>query len=57
MKMVVTHRRFIKLYEELNVSKMGRVKIKDPKQMQVRMYIGACVVRCGPKADAGTHVH
>ncbi|KAL5500255.1 hypothetical protein EMCRGX_G011780 [Ephydatia muelleri] len=34
MKMVVTHKRFVKLYEELSVSKTGRVKIKDPKLMQ-----------------------
>ena len=40
MKMVVTNKRFLKLYDELNVSKTGRVKIKDPKLMQVGMEEG-----------------
>lgn len=35
MKMVVTHRKFFKLFEELNGFKNGRLKLKKPKLLQV----------------------
>ena len=38
MKMVVTHRRFFQLFEELNGYKKGNLKIKKPKELQVGDY-------------------
>ena len=49
MKMVVTHERFIKLFEELNGPKTGHIKIKEPKLLQVssQRLVGLKIARFG----------
>ncbi|KAL5500195.1 hypothetical protein EMCRGX_G011713 [Ephydatia muelleri] len=44
MKMVVTHVRFIKLFEELNGPKTGHIKIKEPKLLQQVLDICRCLL-------------
>ncbi len=38
MKMLVKHRKFFELFEELNGYKTGQLKIKKPKQLQARAF-------------------
>ena len=50
MKMVVTHRKFFKLFEELNGFKNGRLKLKRPKLLQVSPARHGCDLKLGRKA-------
>ncbi len=38
MKMLVKHRKFFELFEELNGYRTGQLKIKKPKQLQARAF-------------------
>ena len=52
MKMIVKHKKFFELFEELGGYKTGQLKIKKPKQLQVCVvgvwvWLGVCVCGCG----------
>ena len=38
MKMIVSHKKFYQLFEEMNGYTTGHIKIKEPQKMQVKLY-------------------